>query len=118
MQPQTDSDRAITERAVARTRTPEGIALACSLWRSFASPAHDLRADAKRLTAPTQIVWGKKDKAIPLSVGRATHKILPQSRLEILNTGHVVFSSAPDAFLQIVRKFLASLVDAAQDTGS
>jgi hypothetical protein len=29
--------------------------------------------------------------------------------LEIIDTGHVVFSSAPEAFLRVVEPFLASL---------
>jgi pimeloyl-ACP methyl ester carboxylesterase len=109
MQPKTASDDAIVQRAVARARTPEGSALAASMWRSFATSEYDLRQKADKLTAPTQIVWGKKDKAVPLSVGRATHKCLPNSKMEILETGHVVFSSEPEAFLRVVEPFLASL---------
>ena len=109
MQPKTASDHAIVKRAVARARTPEGAALAASMWRSFATPEHDLRDQADKLTAPTQILWGKKDKAAPLKVGRATHKRLPHSNLEILDTGHVVFSSEPEAFVRVVEPFLASL---------
>ena len=116
MQPKTASDHAIVERTVARARTPEGTALAASMWRSFATPEHDLREQADKLTAPTQILWGRKDKAVPLSVGRATQKRLPHSQMEILDTGHVVFSSAPEAFLRVVEPFLASLpVDAPVD---
>jgi pimeloyl-ACP methyl ester carboxylesterase len=109
MQPKTPSDHAIVERTVARARTPEGAALAASMWRSFATPEHDLREQAGSLSAPTQIVWGKKDKAAPLRAGRATHQLLPHSELEILDTGHVVFSSEPEAFLRVVEPFLASL---------
>jgi pimeloyl-ACP methyl ester carboxylesterase len=109
MQPKTPSDHAIVERTVARARTPEGAALAASMWRSFATPEHDLREQADKLTAPAQILWGKKDKAAPLIGGRATHKLLPHSELEIIDTGHVVFSSAPEAFLRVVEPFLASL---------
>ncbi|MDT5306714.1 MAG: hypothetical protein QOE48_2389 [Mycobacterium sp.] len=65
--------------------------------------------EADKLTAPTQILWGKKDKAAPLIGGRATLKLLPHSELEIIDTGHVVFSSAPEAFLRVVEPFLASL---------
>jgi pimeloyl-ACP methyl ester carboxylesterase len=73
------------------------------------TPEQDLRDQADKLTAPTQIVWGKKDKAIPLSAGRATHKRLPHSKMEVLDTGHVVFSSEPEAFLRVIEPFLASL---------
>lgn len=113
MQAKTVNDQAIIERTVARARTPEGSALAASLWRSFATPEHDLRDQADKLTAPTQIIWGKQDKALPLSVGRATHKCLSHSKMEILDTGHVVFSSEPKAFLGVVEQFLASLLAAA-----
>ena len=109
MQPKTPSDHAIVERCVARARTSEGTVLAASMWRSFATPGHDLHEQADRLTAPTQILWGRKDRAAPLAVGRATHKLLAHSELEVLDTGHVVFSSEPEAFLRVVEPFLAAL---------
>lgn len=109
MQPRTPSDHAIVERTVARVLTPEGTALAASMWRSFATPEHDLREQAANLATPTQIVWGKRDRAAPVWGGRATHKLLADSKLEILDTGHVVFSSEPEAFLNIIEPFLASL---------
>jgi pimeloyl-ACP methyl ester carboxylesterase len=109
MQPKTPHDHAIVARTVARARSKEGSALAASMWRSFATPEHDLHHQADRLTAPTMIVWGRKDTAAPLRVGRATHGCLPNSRMEILDTGHVVFSSEPEAFLRVVEPFLASL---------
>jgi pimeloyl-ACP methyl ester carboxylesterase len=79
------------------------------MWRSFATPEHDLREQADKLTVPTQIVWGKKDTAAPLWGGRATHKLLPHAEFEVLDTGHVVFSSEPEAFLRVIEPFLTSL---------
>ena len=70
MKAKTDSDREIIERAIATARTAEGVRTATGLWRSFATPEHDLRGRAAELTAPTLIVWGKKDIVIPLSAGR------------------------------------------------
>jgi pimeloyl-ACP methyl ester carboxylesterase len=109
MKAKTDSDREITKRAVTAMRTAEGVRIETGLWRSFATPEHDLRSRAAELTAPTLIVWGKKDVAIPLRAGRATHDAIPGSRLEILDTGHVVFSSDPDGFLAVVKPFLESV---------
>ncbi|WP_156690091.1 alpha/beta fold hydrolase [Mycobacterium sp. Marseille-P9652] len=109
MKAKTDSDRAIAERAIAKARTPDGIRTGTALWRSFAGPGHDLRERAAELTAPTLIVWGKNDIAIPLSAGRATHEAIPGSRLEILDTGHVVFSSDPAGFLAAAEPFLQSV---------
>lgn len=109
MKAQTDSDREIAARAIAAATTAEGIRTGTALWRSFATAGHDLRGHAAGLSAPTLIVWGRKDIAIPLSAGRATHAAIRNSRLEILDTGHVVFSSDPQGFLAVVEPFLQSV---------
>ncbi|WP_099024430.1 alpha/beta fold hydrolase [Mycolicibacterium palauense] len=110
MKPRTALDREILADVRARARTGAGLRQAASLWRSFASPDHDLRPLAAELTAPTLIVWGGRDIAIPLSAGRATHAALPGSRLVVLNTGHVPFSSAPEEFLDVCLPFLRGAV--------
>lgn len=107
MKATTDTDHAIEERALARARTREGLVLA-ALWRSFGAPEHNLRPHAHRITAPCLVIWGSKDTAGPLPVGRLTAARIPGSRLEVLPTGHVVFSSDPDGFLAIAAPFLAS----------
>ncbi|MGA7052839.1 MAG: alpha/beta hydrolase [Mycobacterium sp.] len=109
MKANTDSDREIIARATEAAKTREGLRLGTGLWRSFATPAHDLRSRAAQLSAPTLIMWGKKDIAIPLSAGRATRDSIRGSRFEMLNTGHVVFSSDPDGFLAVAEPFLQSL---------
>jgi pimeloyl-ACP methyl ester carboxylesterase len=109
MKARTDSDRQIIERASAVAKTAEGVRIGTGLWRSFATPAHDLRSRAAELSVPTLIVWGKKDIAIPLRAGQATHNVIRGSRLEILDTGHVVFSSDPDRFLAFAEPFLQSV---------
>jgi pimeloyl-ACP methyl ester carboxylesterase len=58
--------------------------------------------------APSAIDAGRPSAA-PVIAGRATAKLLPHSKSEISDTGHVVFSSAPEAFLRVVEPFLASL---------
>ncbi|SON63106.1 2-hydroxy-6-oxononadienedioate/2-hydroxy-6-oxononatrienedioate hydrolase [Mycobacterium simulans] len=109
MKAKTDSDREIVERAIAKAKTADGIRTGTALWRSFATPGHDLRGRAAELSAPTLIVWGKQDIAIPLRAGRATQKAIRGSRLEILDTGHVAFSSDPQGFLAVVEPFLAAV---------
>src|SRR5262249_3699375 len=109
MKAQTDSDRQIIERAVAAANTAEGVRGMTGLWRSFPTPEHDLRSRAAELTAPTLSVGGKKDGAIPLRAGRATHDAIAGSQFEILDTGHVVFSSDPGGFLAVAEPFLDSV---------
>ena len=108
MKATSDNDHAVQERVLARASTPDGVALTAALWRSFASPDYDLRPHADRITAPCLVVWGSKDTAAPMLVGRATAAAIPGSRLEALPTGHVVFSSDPDGFLAIAAPFLAA----------
>lgn len=106
MKPRTALDREIVDRVVARARTREGIEIAAALWRSFSTDEHDLRGRADQLKAPTLIVWGARDTAIPLRAGRAAHAAIAGARLEVLETGHVVFSSAPEEFLALVEPFI------------
>lgn len=102
-------DDAIIARAIAMARTPAGLSTFAALWRSFTDTNFDLRDRGAQITAPTLIVWGSRDIAIPRRVGRHTHAAIPQSTLHELPTGHVVFSSAPAEFLDIVQPFIASV---------
>ena len=107
MKPGNDLDLAITERAIARANTADGVSIAASLWRSFADPGYDLRGRASEHTAPTLLVWGVRDVVLPLRAGRAAHRTLPTARFETLETGHVAFASDPHGFLALVEPFLA-----------
>ena len=109
MRAQSDSDNAVLQRVTERARTTDGVALTAALWRSFAAPEANLRPRAEQISAPTLIVWGAKDAAIPLRFGRATQRAIPGSRLEVLPTGHLPFSSQPLVFLDVVQPFLAQV---------
>ncbi|MFZ0714782.1 alpha/beta fold hydrolase, partial [Mycobacterium sp.] len=111
MKATSENDRAVQERALARAHTREGVVLTASLWRSFAAPEHNLRPYADRITAPCLIIWGSKDTVALMRFGRATAAAIPGSRLEVLPTGHVVFSSDPTGFLAFVAPFLAAARD-------
>ena len=107
MKSQSDSDERVGQRALARARSEQGAQTAAALWKSFADPRHDLTQLAAHITAPTLIVWGSKDTAIPLRDGKRAESLIPGARLETLPTGHVAFSSQPDEFLALVEPFLA-----------
>jgi pimeloyl-ACP methyl ester carboxylesterase len=108
MRPKTDDDRRIVTRVLARTRTRAGARTAAALWKSFAQPAHDLRKTGKGITAPVLITWGTKDFTAPVRWGRAVADAIPGAQLTTLPTGHVVFSSAPERWLQEVVPFVDS----------
>jgi pimeloyl-ACP methyl ester carboxylesterase len=109
MKARSPSDDNIVAQATARARTAEGMRTAASMWRSFATPEYDLRDRAHLIAAPTLIVWGDRDPTLSARVGRATHRAIPHSTLEVLRTGHVVFSSDPAGFLRLVEPFLESI---------
>lgn len=101
-----DLIRGVRDRATTRAKTPAGSAMAAALWRSFGTDAHDLRPSSSALQTPTLIVWGSRDTAIPLPLGRATRRYLPHAEFRTMPTGHVPFASAPEDFLALVRPFL------------
>jgi pimeloyl-ACP methyl ester carboxylesterase len=107
MKARTDNDRRVRDRAVARARSSAGASVGTAMWRGFLHPGYDLRADAWRVTQPALLVWGSRDIVLPPRIGRAALAALPNARLELLRTGHVVFSSAPAEFLALVEPFLA-----------
>ncbi len=106
MRSETDADRAIARRALARIRTTEGLETFTSMWRSFADPEHDLRKRANAITVPALVVWGTRDLIASPRFGRAARAAIPGSKLTCFPTGHIVFASAPDAFLDEVEPFI------------
>jgi pimeloyl-ACP methyl ester carboxylesterase len=109
MKPDSDRLRAITRRVQGRARSRTGAAVSAALWRSFADPAYDLRADGPRLGVPVLLAWGARDIILPLSAARRTQAAIPGADLRTLQTGHVVFASDPDGFLGLVLPFLESV---------
>ena len=106
MSPQTPLDHAITDRVAALARTAEGSKIAAAIWRSFLDPEYDMRSRADEIKVPVLLVWGARDPVVPLYVGRASHEVLKGSRFEVVDAGHVVFSSKPDEFLGLLRPFI------------
>ncbi len=98
MRPRSDADRRVRDVGVATTREDPGRRAVSQLWRSFASPQHDLRAAAASITSPTLLVWGSRDPVIPLRIGRRAEALIPAARLITLDTGHVPQVSDPEGF--------------------
>jgi len=98
MRPQSAADRRVRDVGVATTRQNPGLRAVSELWRSFASPEHDLRAGAPSIVAPTLLVWGRRDPVIGLKFGRRAEEMIPGARLVTLDTGHAPHVSDPEAF--------------------
>jgi pimeloyl-ACP methyl ester carboxylesterase len=108
MRARTDADRRALATGVATTRRDPGLRAVTELWRSFGSPEHDLRGEANTITAPTLLIWGRRDPVIPLSVGKKAAAAIPGARLEVLDAGHLPHTSDPDGFAALLTPFADS----------
>jgi pimeloyl-ACP methyl ester carboxylesterase len=81
-------------------------AVVAAVWKSFATPAFDLRPlGAPR--CPTLLVWGARDPVVTLAqAGRGAARAIPGARLVTLDTGHSPHVEDPSGFLQHVSPFL------------
>ncbi len=62
-----------------------------------------------KITAPVLIIWGNNDRIIHISTGEAYHKGIKNSRLEILNGGHMIYADEPEKTIKVYRDFLKNL---------
>ncbi len=57
---------------------------------------------------PVLIIWGRRDRIIPVAHAEHAHEMLPASRLEIFDAaGHMPQLEAPARFVAVLERFLA-----------
>lgn len=79
-----------------------------------AATRFDLRSRLPTIASPTLVVAGERDSTVPLAAKLELARSIPGARLEIVaNSGHATPLDAPDAFNDLVLRFLAEL-DGAQ----
>jgi 4,5:9,10-diseco-3-hydroxy-5,9,17-trioxoandrosta-1(10),2-diene-4-oate hydrolase len=61
-----------------------------------------------KITQPVLIIWGDKDRVLPLSHGYLAKEKLPNARLKIMEgCGHIPFFERSDEFNRLVLEFLS-----------
>lgn len=73
------------------------------------NPNYDVRLERRlaRITLPTLIVWGKNDRLIPPVYGETFHKLIPGSKLVMLDgTGHMPMFEKPQEWSKVISEFL------------
>lgn len=106
----TATTRAMLARAATTQSEPARLALNRAVWRSFAEPAHDLRAVAGRIQAPTLLMFGQQDPAIPARKdGVQAARSMPAAISVAMPCGHAPFAEMPEAFLAEALPFLRSV---------
>lgn len=61
------------------------------------------------IKSPTLIVWGKNDRVFSVSAADVFKRGITNSKVEIIDCGHMVFLDEPDRTRRIYRDFLASV---------
>ncbi len=97
MRSRTAADHRARSSAIAITRANPGVQAVTEIWHSFASPEHDLRGEAPKITAPTLLVWGRRDPILPPRAGKTAQKLIPGSKLVVIDSGHQPHTTDPAA---------------------
>lgn len=79
---------------------------------SRCSPEADVPESLAQVTVPTLIIWGTKDRVVPVSDAARHIKDMPHARLEMIETaGHLPHEEEPATVNELVMSFLDSTPD-------
>jgi pimeloyl-ACP methyl ester carboxylesterase len=69
---------------------------------------HDfISSHLKSLTMPTLVIWGSRDRIVPLEHGALIARMIPNARLAVVRgAGHMPFYQKPEEFNRLVIHFL------------
>lgn len=71
--------------------------------------AERISRDAHFITQPTLVLWGDRDREVPLADGHRLQKEIPDARLIVFpECGHLPHEEYPDEFVEVVTGFLSS----------
>ena len=117
------SDVAEVSRGIASLRDTERRAAFVRTVRSVISPFGQRVSATDRLYLaehlPFLLVWGARDRIIPVDHGHAAHEAVPSSRLEIFgDSGHYPQLDDPERFSDLLRDFIATTEPAEYDAAS
>jgi pimeloyl-ACP methyl ester carboxylesterase len=74
--------------------------------RSYPSDLPVLADRLGRITTPVQVIAGRHDALVPPSNAEFLHARLPNSRLDILETGHFTWEDGADDYLALTRSWV------------
>lgn len=67
----------------------------------------DVPRELRRVTVPTLVIWGKRDRVVPVSDAAKHLRDLPNARLEIIDSaGHLPHEEEPEIVNNLVQAFL------------
>jgi len=69
--------------------------------------AERISRDAHLITRPTLVLWGDRDREVPLADGYRLKEEIPNARLKVFEAcGHLPHEEYPEEFVEVVSGFL------------
>lgn len=68
--------------------------------------SQDVQASAMKVSIPTLLIYGSRDKATPIRQGHILNRLIRGSRLEVIGAGHFVHQDEPQTVATLIRNFL------------
>lgn len=66
----------------------------------------DISNDAKKISVDTLIIWGEKDRVVPIFIGKKLYQLIKKSRFEMIDeVGHFPHLENPTLFSYYVKDF-------------
>jgi sigma-B regulation protein RsbQ len=97
------AERLAELEAIVRRATPEHIEGSARAMRDFV-----VEGELANLAVPTLLVAGDRDRHVPLRNHLATALAIPRCGVQIFHdVGHVPFLEVPDAFVDLVRRWIS-----------
>jgi pimeloyl-ACP methyl ester carboxylesterase len=92
----------------AHLTQPGSHKVAVETARQFRPAGRALRDALPRLQTPATLVWGKRDRILPLRYGKKVALRLPHERFEVFeDCGHCPHEEQPERWLQLLERELA-----------
>lgn len=82
-----------------------------TLYLAKSAVRHNLRDELQNISMPSLLIWGEQDRITPPFVGEEFDKLLPDSKLHMLDKcGHAPMMERPKEFNSLVEHFLKDKV--------
>lgn len=103
------------EGYIAGLHVPGTIDHVLQIVRRWSADMNLLRSVLAKLSKPTLLIWGDRDRAVGLSSGRQLEQMLPQSSFVVIHgAGHIAFEEMPELCNQTMRDWLLNKLPAAK----
>ena len=110
------NDKLITDAQVVAYATPLGMkngkyALLKAAKQLIPKDFEKIIAKYPTISVPTLIIWGDKDKVIPIKIGQKLKAAIPCSKLTTIpDTGHIPQEETPVPTVELIKDFLKNSI--------